>query len=87
MVFTWPVTGCAEPALRAAALVWMLRTPLRMSPGNNATSVIIQIGCTRSYADNHNNDQRYWDGWFRMLQPSTSKVPWSVSFGKCGPPP
>ncbi len=20
-----------------------------------------------------------------MLQPSTSKVPWSVSFGKCGP--
>ena len=37
----------------------------------------------RRYADNHDNDQRYWDAWFRMLQPSTSKVPWSVALGKC----
>jgi predicted phosphodiesterase len=46
----------------------------------NKPDVVFLAG-DHTYADNHNNDQRYWDAWFRLLEPSASAVPWQVSLG------
>lgn len=31
-----------------------------------------------THADNHGNDQRYWDAWFRLIGNSTAQTPWQV---------
>lgn len=51
----------------------------RFTEGNKPDMVL--LAGDHCYADNHQNDQRYWDAWFRLLENSTSEVPWQVNAG------
>lgn len=46
----------------------------------NKPDVVFLAG-DHSYADNHGNDQRYWDAWFRLLENSTANTPWQIAIG------
>jgi hypothetical protein len=35
----------------------------------------------QTYADNHQNDQRYWDAWLRLIGNSTRQTPWQPAMG------